>query len=419
VPIVAQQTITETQQHVGGAWVTRKRALRRVWFRSESMASAPATSPLIPPTRDTYVVSSRQGPRSDPDAPAKTAITGWGRRLPTRVVKNEDLAATLDTSDEWIRTRTGICERRVISGDESTASLATGAAIDALAVAGLDPSDVDLIIVCTLTPDHGGMPTVASAVQHTLGASHAGAFDLNAACAGFVYGLSVASALVTVGTHRNVLLIGAETLSRFLDWTDRSTCVLFGDGAGAVVIQRVGPDQSTASATTSILGLVTGADGSRGSALAIPAGGSRTPASHETVDARAHYIQMDGREVYRFAVSTVPEACVQAIRNARLTVDDIDVVILHQANIRIIRAVMETVGIPWDRAVVNLDRYGNTSAASIPIALAEAVEAGRVAAGDRILIAGFGGGLTWGAAVIEWHGSASPAHEAKISLAGA
>ena len=327
-----------------------------------------------------------------------TAITGWGRQLPVRVVTNDDLAASLDTSDEWIQSRTGIRERRIASGEESTASLATGAARAALAVANLDPADVDLVIVCTFTPDAGNMPTVASTVQHALGATRAGAFDLNAACAGFVYGLGVANALIAAGMHRNILLIGAETLSRVLDWNDRSTCVLFGDGAGAVVVQR----SEAPHARSALRSLVTGADGSRGNALIIPAGGSSAPASHDTVDSRAHYIQMDGREVYRFAVSTVPDTCLQAIHDAGLEPHDIDVVILHQANIRILRSVVETLGIPWERAVVNLDRYGNTSAASIPIALSEAVDDGRVSPGDRILVAGFGGGLTWGAAVINW-----------------
>ena len=327
-----------------------------------------------------------------------TAITGWGRQLPVRVVTNDDLAASLDTSDEWIQSRTGIRERRIASDEESTASLATGAARAALEVANLDPADVDLVIVCTFTPDAGNMPTVASTVQHALGATRAGAFDLNAACAGFVYGLGVANALIVAGMHRNVLLIGAETLSRVLDWNDRSTCVLFGDGAGAVVIQRSDPTH----AGSALRSLVTGADGSRGNALIIPAGGSSAPASHDTVDSRAHYIQMDGREVYRFAVSTVPDTCLQAIHDAGLEPHDIDVVILHQANIRILRSVVETLGIPWERAVINLDRYGNTSAASIPIALSEAIDDGRVSPGDRILVAGFGGGLTWGAAVINW-----------------
>ena len=369
------------------------------------MVSAPTSAvPLGAPAPDHR--SPKPTLQNHVHAQHATTITGWGRALPVRVVTNDDLAASLDTSDEWIQSRTGIRERRIASGSESTASLAVAAARAAMQVARLDPANVDLVIVCTLTPDHGGMPSVASAVQHELGATNAGAFDLNAACAGFVYGLGVANALVAVGAHRNVVLIGAETLSRFLDWTDRSTCVLFGDGAGAVVIQRADTSDHPAPAASSALrSLVTGADGARGSALSIPAGGSASPASHETVDARAHYIRMDGREVYRFAVTTVPDACLQAIHSAGLEPNDIDVVILHQANIRIVRSVVETLGIPWERAVVNLDRYGNTSAASIPIALAEAVEGGTVSPGDRILLAGFGGGLTWGAAVIEWRGA--------------
>jgi 3-oxoacyl-[acyl-carrier-protein] synthase-3 len=335
---------------------------------------------------------------------AISAITGWGRLLPSFTVTNDDLSKSLDTSDEWIVSRTGIRERRIASEIETTASLAIGAAREALTVAQLDAADLDVVIVCTMTPDHGGMPSVASAVQHGLGATRAGAFDINAACAGFVYGLGVANALVASGLHRNVVLIGAETISRVLDWSDRTTCVLFGDGAGAVVIQRAGSDHHAPNGGSALRSLVIGADGSRGGALTIPAGGSVAPASHETINARAHYIHMDGPEVYRFAVSTVPDACLQAIREADLEPDDIDVVVLHQANIRILRAIMETLVIPWERAVVNVDRYGNTSAASIPIALCEAVEDGRVGPGDRILIAGFGGGLTWGATVVEWTG---------------
>lgn len=339
-----------------------------------------------------------------PSNPAPvTAITGWGRYLPARIVTNDELATTLDTSDEWIRTRTGIRERRVAAPHESTATLATAAARNALAVARIDPDDLDLIIVCTFSPDHGGMPSVASAVQHALGARRAGGFDLNAACAGFVYGLGIANALVASGTYRTVLLIGAETLSRFLDWTDRATCVLFGDGAGAFVIQRTDAP-ATAGAPTALLSLVTGTDGSRGDVLSIPAGGAVAPASHATVDARAHFISMNGREVYRFAVSTVPDACRVALANAGLPVEDVDLTVLHQANQRIMQSVAETLGIPWDRMVVNLDRYGNTSAASIPIAISEAVEDGRLRPGARVLVAGFGGGLTWGAAVLDWRG---------------
>ena len=341
-----------------------------------------------------------------------TAITGWGRHVPGRIVTNDELAATLDTSDEWIQARTGIRERRVASPGETTATLATAAARAALAVARLDPTELDLVIVCSITPDFGGMPSVASIVQHALGASRAGAFDLSAACSGWVYGLGVANALAAAGTHRNILLVGAETLSRFVDWTDRSTCVLFGDGAGAIVLQRTGPGGETTRSTgsTALLSLVTGSDGGRGPALAIPAGGSLAPASHATVDARSHFIAMDGREVYRFAITTVPLACTRAVEQAGLTMADIDLVVLHQANVRIMSTIIEALGLPWERAFVNVDRYGNTSAASIPIALAEAVEAGRLQPGHRVLVAGFGGGLTWGAAVLDWRGAplASP-----------
>ena len=337
--------------------------------------------------------------------PHQVRIAGCGKYLPERILTNHDLATFVDTTDEWIRARTGIQERRIASTEETTSSLSINAARGALATAGLMPDDLDLIIVCTFTGDYGGMPNVASVVQHALGANRAGAFDINAACSGFVYGLGVAHGLVASGLHRTILLIGAETLSRYIDWHDRTTCVLFGDGAGAVII--TGEATATGNSTNrpqsgGLMSLVLGADGAGANALLVPAGGTRLPSSYESIDARQHFIKMDGKDVYRFAVSTVPDACAEAIAKAGLTVDDIDLFVLHQANVRIIRAVVEALGGSWDRAFVNVDRYGNTSAASVPIALCEAVEMGRLKPGDRVLVAGFGGGLTWGAAVIEW-----------------
>ncbi len=388
--------------------------------------STPTTRPSLEPSRGTPPQSSSPGTEEPSQAfrprrlsppsgerwhgtPHRVRIAGCGKYLPARILTNHDLATFVDTTDEWIRARTGIGERRIAAPEETTSSLSINAARGALATAGLTPLDLDLIIVCTFTGDYGGMPNVASVVQHALGANRAGAFDINAACSGFVYGLGVAHGLVASGLHRTILLVGAETLSRYIDWHDRTTCVLFGDGAGAVIITGEATAGATAGATAQdppmpggLMSLVLGADGAGANALLVPAGGTRLPPSYESIDARQHFIKMDGKDVYRFAVSTVPDACAEAIAKAGLTVDDIDLFVLHQANVRIIRAVVEALGGSFERAFVNVDRYGNTSAASVPIALCEAVELGRLKPGDRVLVAGFGGGLTWGAAVIEW-----------------
>jgi 3-oxoacyl-[acyl-carrier-protein] synthase-3 len=326
---------------------------------------------------------------------SRARIAGWGKALPSRVLSNAELEGMVDTSDEWIRTRTGIRERRIAGPDESTFTLAVEAGRQALAVAGVAPVEVDLVVVCTFSPEFGGMPSTASLVQDALGASRAGAFDLNAACSGFIYGLALAQGLIASGMQRTVLVIGAETMSRLLDWSDRSTCVLFGDGAGAVLLRAgEGPD--------GLLSSVMGSDGSGGELLWIPGGGSRQPASVESVEAAQHFIRMNGKEVYRFAVSAAPRASRQAVQQAGLTMEEIDLFIPHQANVRIILSAAGALGIPPERTFVNVDRYGNTSAASIPIALCEAVEEGRVHPGAHVLLAGFGGGLTWGASVLRW-----------------
>jgi len=328
-------------------------------------------------------------------------VVGWGKYVPERVLTNDDLARMADTSDEWIRTRTGIAERRIVDDGETTASMAIRAAQQALEVAGLSPAQLDLIIVATVTPDCA-FPATACLVQDALGATCAAAFDLSAGCSGFVYGLSVAASLITAGVYQNVLVIGAETLSRITDWSDRATCVLFGDGAGAVLLQANGADGG-------ILSTVLGADGSGGDLLCLPAGGSREPASHHTVAEGLHYLKMKGREVFRFAVRAMPAATRQVLEQAGLTLSDLKLVIPHQANQRIIEASTRALGLPPEAVFSNLERYGNTSAASIPIALCEAVEQGRIQRDDLVVCVGFGAGLTWGAAAIRWSAPLPPA----------
>ena len=322
-------------------------------------------------------------------------IVGWGKALPERVLTNQELERIVDTTDEWIRSRTGIRERRIVGTGESTLTLAAGAARDAIRTSGVSPEAIDLVIVSTFTPEFGGMPSTASMLQDAIGASNAGAFDLNAACSGFVYGMAMAHAMIASGLHRTVLLVGAETMSRILDWTDRATCVLFGDGAGAVLLQATDRE-------TGVLSCVLGSDGSGGEWLSVPSGGSRAPASLQTVQDASHFIKMNGKEVYKFAVSALPRSVRQAVAKARITLEDVDLFIPHQANIRIIRSSAEALGVPMEKVFTNVDRYGNTSAASIPIALCEAVEAGLVYEGTKLVLAGFGGGLSWGAAVVEW-----------------
>lgn len=321
-------------------------------------------------------------------------LVGWGKYVPRRVLTNEDLSRMVDTSDEWIRTRTGIRERRLAEDGETTATMATKAAQAALEVARLSPTDLDLIIVATATPDHL-FPATACLVQDALGADQAAAFDLSAGCSGFVYAVAVAAHMLEAGACRTALVIGAETLSRITDWSDRNTCVLFGDGAGAVVLEAAQNEGG-------VLSTVLGADGSGAGLLQLPAGGSRLPASHRTVAEHLHYLRMEGREVFRFAVRTIPDATRQVLQRAGLTLDQVDLLIPHQANQRIIDAAARALGLPSEQVYTNVDRYGNTSAASIPIALCEAVEQGRIQPGDLVVCVGFGAGLTWGAAAIRW-----------------
>ena len=326
----------------------------------------------------------------------RAQVIGWGYYVPRRVVTNHELSQRLDTTDEWIVERTGIRERRMAADDESTATMSIVAAEQALRVASADPQDIDLIIVATATPDYL-FPATACLVQRSIGATRAAAFDLGAGCSGFVYALAMGAQAIESGASREVLVIGAETLSRITNWTDRGTCVLFGDGAGAVLL-RVG------SGPGGIIATHLGADGTGAEWLILPAGGSRQPASHETVAAGLHTIQMDGQKVFRFATKAIPSATRKLLEQAGVTLEQVDLFIAHQANSRILESAAERLGLPMEKMFTNLDRYGNTSAASIPIALCEAIEQGRLLPGQRAVLVGFGAGLTWGAALLEWAG---------------
>ena len=321
-------------------------------------------------------------------------IVGWGKYVPAKVLTNADFARTLDTSDEWIRSRTGIVERHMASPRESTYNQAVKAAWSAIHVADIAPSKLELIVVATVSPDFI-FPATSYLVQDSIGATHAAAFDINSGCTGFVYALAVASDLIVSGAYSNALVVGAETLTRFVDYKDRGTCILFGDGAGAVILQAT-------DSSSGMLSSVLGADGSGGGLLQLPAGGSRNPASHETVKERMHYIKMNGNEVFRFAVASMTKATNAAVAKAGLTMDDISLVIPHQANLRIIQSAAKNLKVPMEKMFVNVERYGNTSAASVPIALCEAIEAGRVKDGDNLVMVAFGAGLSWGAVTLRW-----------------
>ena len=324
------------------------------------------------------------------------AILGTGSYAPAKIVSNHDLSRLVDTSDEWITTRTGIRERRIAGPHEPTSELAARAGIAAIADARLTSADIDLVVLATVTPDMP-MPSTACVVQHKLGIpTHAACFDLNAACTGFLYALEVARALLVAGRGRHALVIGAEKFSGFLDWQDRATCVLFGDAAGAVVLGRA------ADSRHGLLGCNLGAEGGATDLLCIPGGGSLHPPSAHSVEHRQHYIKMKGREVFKSAVRMMAGAAREILEQHRLTADQITCVIPHQANRRIIETLSKDLKIPLERFVINLDRYGNTSAASIPLALDEARRAGRIHAGDISLLLAFGAGLTYGSALIRW-----------------
>lgn len=321
-------------------------------------------------------------------------ITGWGHYVPERIITNHELAQTLDTSDEWIVQRSGIRQRHVVAAGEMNSTLCIRAAQRALHCARIAATDLDLIIIATSTPDQFA-PPVSSLVQHALGAVDVPAFMLLNGCSGFVYALITAHQFIASGAYRTILVIGAEVLSRFTNWQDRSTCVLFGDAAGALIL-------SASDRPGGVRGFQLGSDGGQGQHLIMPAGGSAMPASAETIADGSHYIQMNGREVFKFASRVVGRSCRQALEKSGMTLDQIDWIIPHQANLRIIEAAAKDMHLPLERFVVNIDRYANTSAASIPLALSEQLERGTIRPGDKLLMVAFGAGLTWGAVVVEF-----------------
>ena len=328
---------------------------------------------------------------------AKNAvITGWGFYAPSRVVMNFDLEKMVDTTDDWITSRTGIKERRFAAEGETTSSMSVRAGRMALERAKLRPQDVQLVIVGTCSPDYL-FPATACIVQSELGATRAGAFDVEAACTSFVTALGVARGMIMSGAIQNALVIGAETLSRFLNFKDRTTCVLFGDGAGAVVVEA-------SNASVGIESVVLHSDGSKGELLMVRAGGAKVPATKETLELGQHLISMQGGEVFKLAVKSMADAAEEALREAGLGLVDISLMIPHQANLRIIEGVAKRLHFPMEKVFVNIQRYGNTSAASVPIAIAEAAASGRLRRGDKVLLVAFGGGFTWGASVLEWFG---------------
>ena len=335
-------------------------------------------------------------------------VTGWGSYVPSQVLTNADLETMVETSDEWIVSRTGICERRIAGPGETTASMAAVAGLRAIAVAGLKPDDIDLILVGTLTPDYP-MPSTAALVKDAIGNKRAAAMDLAAACSGFVYGYATAHAYIASGMATNVLVIGAETLSRCTDFTDRGTCILFGDAAGAAVLSASDEPGGT-------LGIELTTEPAGAYYIWLPAGGAARPATNATLAAGEHYMKMKGSETFRMAVRTLGSTSLKALEKAGLGLPDVDLVIPHQANVRIIEGLARSLDFPMERVFVNVDHYGNTSAASVPLALAEAVGSGRVKQGDRLLLVAFGAGLTSGAIALQ--GTADPALSAKAESIG-
>lgn len=322
------------------------------------------------------------------------SIVAVGSAVPSHVLTNGELAKMVDTSDEWITSRTGIKERRIAGKDEFTSDLAAKSALKAMAHGRITPEQIDLIIVATITPDMP-FPSTACIVQQKIGAKRAAAFDLKAACSGFIYALEVGQHFIMAHTYDTVLVIGAEKLSSIVNWSDRNTCVLFGDGAGAAILQNRPHSHG-------LLTVCMGADGAKADVLCQPGGGSRIPPTHESLAAGVHYLRMDGKETYKNAVTVMCSAAQEALRRCNLTPNDIKCIVPHQANRRIIDAVADRLKVSSDKFYVNLDKYGNTSAASVAIALDEAVHSKRIERGDLILLVVFGAGFTWGAAVVEW-----------------
>jgi len=329
-------------------------------------------------------------------------ITGWGMAVPQKVLTNDDLSKIVDTNDQWIREMTGICERHIASDGETSSSLGSEAAYQAIKVAGLLPTDLELIICSTSSPEYI-FPATACLIQDKLGASNAGAFDLSAACSGFIYAMNMAAQAIRSGSVKTALVIGTETLSRFVDWKDRSTCILFGDGAGAFILQA-------SENPGGVQGSVMHSDGSGGEFLTVPAGGSAHPASEITIHTGMHFIHMNGKEVFRFATRVMAQATIEATKKSGWKLEDLALIIPHQANFRIIDAAARGLKLPIDKFMINLDRYGNTSTASIPIATVEAIQSNRLKPGDKIVFVGFGAGLTWGALAAEWSGPLPSEH---------
>lgn len=329
-------------------------------------------------------------------AAKRAKISAIGRHIPPRVLTNADLEKMVETSDEWIQTRVGISERHIASPDAATSDLATLAAKDALERRGIGADELDAILVCTVTPDMM-FPSTACIVQDQLGAHHAWGFDLVAACSGFVYGLTTGASLIAAGTHRKVLVIGADTMSRIIDYQDRATCVLFGDGAGAMLLEPA--EEGEDAGFIDFLGEV---DGSGGQFLYMPGGGSRKPASAETVAGRMHYVHQEGQQVFKYAVRKMYEMSTSLLERNKLTTDDIDLLIPHQANRRIIDATMERLALPPEKVMININRYGNTTAGTIPLATCDAMAEGRLRKGGLVLFAAVGAGYTAGASLWRW-----------------